>query len=225
MNTTGLAPHTGKIFEGISRLECIKPFVLVGGTALSMQLNTRQSEDLDFMRWKTGKDDNLDIGWPFIQKELSTVGEIESTDVMGFDQVRFVIEGVKVSFYAAPRRKIPSMQEITLMNNLRVADVKSIGIMKMEAMMRRSKFRDYYDIYSILKSGIDIMELIPAALEHSGHRLKTKGLMAMLTNGELFRKDEQFTQLQPIYNITSKDIEEYIKSLLCKKCNQDSFDG
>lgn len=222
MNTTGLAPHTGKIFEGISRLECIKPFVLVGGTALSIQLNTRQSEDLDFMRWKTGKDDNLDIGWPFIQKELSTVGEIESTDVMGFDQVRFVIEGVKVSFYAAPRRKIPSMQEITLMNNLRVADVKSIGIMKMEAMMRRSKFRDYYDIYSILKSGIDIMELIPAALEHSGHRLKTKGLMAMLTNGDLFRKDEQFTQLQPIYNITSKDIEEYIKSLLCKKCNQDS---
>ena len=222
MNTTGLAPHTGKIFEGISRLECIKPFVLVGGTALSMQLNTRQSEDLDFMRWKTGKDDNLDIGWPLIQKELSTVGVIESTDVMGFDQVRFVIEGVKVSFYAAPRRKIPSMQEITLMNNLRVADVKSIGIMKMEAMMRRSKFRDYYDIYSILKSGVDIMELIPAALEHSGHRLKTKGLMAMLTNGDLFRKDEQFAQLQPIYNITSKDIEEYIKSLLSKQCNQDS---
>ena len=88
------------------------------------------------------------------------------------------------------------------MNNLRVADVKSIGIMKMEAMMRRSKFRDYYDIYSILKSGIDIIELIPAALEHSGHRLKTKGLMAMLTNGELFRKDEQFAQLQPVYNIT-----------------------
>ena len=28
MNTTGLAPHTGKIFEGISRLECIKPFVV-----------------------------------------------------------------------------------------------------------------------------------------------------------------------------------------------------
>jgi len=64
--------------------------------------------------------------------------------------------------------------------------------------------------------------LIPAALEHSGHRLKTKGLMAMLTNGDLFRKDEQFAQLQPIHNITSKDIEEYIKSLLSKQCNQDS---
>jgi hypothetical protein len=44
-----LAPQTGRIIEAISRLECIKPFVLVGGTALSIQLKTRQSEDLDFM--------------------------------------------------------------------------------------------------------------------------------------------------------------------------------
>lgn len=30
-----LAPHTGKVFESISRLECITPYTLVGGTALS----------------------------------------------------------------------------------------------------------------------------------------------------------------------------------------------
>ena len=29
-----LAQHTGKVFEAISRLECIKPYTLVGGTAL-----------------------------------------------------------------------------------------------------------------------------------------------------------------------------------------------
>jgi predicted nucleotidyltransferase component of viral defense system len=214
MNAQGLAPHTGKIFEGISRLECIKPFVLVGGTALSIQLNTRQSEDLDFMRWKTGKDDNLDIGWPAIQRDLESVGTEENVDVYGFDQVRFVVEGVKVSFYAAPRRKIPTMREIPFLNNLRLADVESIGVMKMEAMMRRSKFRDYYDIYSILKSGVDIMKMIPAALEHSGYRLKRKSLMAILSNGDLFRKDEHFEQLQPVYHVSSNDIQEYIKSLL-----------
>ena len=128
MNTLSLAPQTGRIIEAVSKLECIKPFVLVGGTALSIQLNTRQSEDLDFMR--------------------------------------------------------------------------------------RSKFRDYYDIYSILKNGADIHKLIPMALEHSGHKLKTKGLMAMLTNGELFRKDEQFRQLQPVYDVSAEDIEMYIKGLL-----------
>lgn len=214
MKSPSLAPQTSRIIEAISRLECIKPFVLVGGTALSIQLKTRQSEDLDFMRWKEGKDDTLDIGWPKIQKELETVGNIDAIQVMGFDQVLFIVEGVKVSFYAAPRKRIATMEEIPYMNNIRMADVESIGIMKMEAMMRRSKFRDYYDIYSILKNGADINTLIPRALEHSGHKLKSKGLMAMLTNGALFKKDEQFTQLQPVYDVTSTDIQEYIKTKL-----------
>lgn len=217
MKSPSLAPQTGRIIEAISRLECIKPFVLVGGTALSIQMKTRQSEDLDFMRWKEGKNDTLDIGWPKIQKELETIGSIDDIQLAGFDQALFIVEGVKVSFYAAPRKRIATMEEIPYMNNIRMADVESIGIMKMEAMMRRSKFRDYYDIYSILKNGADINTLIPRALEHSGHKMKTKGLMAMLTNGALFKKDEQFTQLQPVYDITSADIETYIKSLLTQR--------
>ena len=216
MNDLTLAPHTGRIIEAVSRLECIKPFVLVGGTALSIQLETRQSEDLDFMRWKQGKTDTLEIGWPAIQCQLETVGKIEDVQVAGFDQVLFVVDGVNISFYAAPRKRIPTMKEIPYLNNIRLADIESIGVMKMEAMMRRSKFRDYYDIYSILKSGVDIHKLIPMALEHSGHRLKTKGLMAMLTNGDLFRKDEQFRQLQPVYDVSARDIEEYLKKLLLK---------
>lgn len=214
MTSRSLDPHTGKLIEAVSRLECIKPFVLVGGTALSIQLKTRQSEDLDFMRWQQGEDDTLDIGWPAIQRELSQIGEVQDIQVTGFDQVLFIVDGVKISFYAAPRRRIATMQEIPYLNNIWLADVESIGVMKMEAMMRRSKFRDYYDIYSILKSGADIHKLIPMALEHSGHKLKTKGLMAMLSNGELFRKDEQFSQLKPVYDVTSNDIEAYIKSLL-----------
>ena len=214
MNSLSLAPQTGRLIEAVSCLECIKPFVLVGGTALSIQLKTRQSEDLDFMRWKNGKDDTLDINWPGLQKELETIGQIEDVQVAGFDQVLFVVDGVKISFYAAPRKRIPTMQEIPYLNNIRMADVESISIMKMEAMMRRSKFRDYYDIYSILKNGADIHKLIPLALEHSGHKLKTKGLMAMLTNGELFCKDEGFVQLQPLYDVTAADIESYIKELL-----------
>ena len=214
MNIKCLAPNAANIIERVSLLDCIKPFVLVGGTALSIQLQTRQSEDLDFQRWKLSKDDTLDIGWPSIQQELSTVGEVQHIDIAGFDQVTFVVSGVKMSFYAAPRKRISTMHEIPYLNNIRLADVESIGIMKMEAMMRRSKFRDYYDIYSILRSGADIHRMIPAALEHSGHQLKKKGLMAMLTNGQLFRKDEQFANLHPKYDVSSTDIQEYIKNLL-----------
>ena len=44
----GLAPHTLQVFEAVSKLDCIKSYLLVGGTALSLQMGTRQSEDLYF---------------------------------------------------------------------------------------------------------------------------------------------------------------------------------
>ena len=186
-----LAPHTGRIFEAISRLECIKPFTLVGGTALSLQICKRQSEDLDFMKWLSKKSDKPEVNWPAIQKELSEVGEIRDYEVGRFDIVTFNFEGVKLSFYAA-RKQIPSMVRIPYMNNLYLADMASIGAMKMETMLRRSKFRDYYDIYSILHEGCDIEKMITAALEHSEHKLRTRGLLSMLTNGKLFTKEKGF---------------------------------
>ena len=47
----GLAPHTLQVFEAVSKLDCIKSYLLVGGSALSLQMGTRQNEDLDFMKW------------------------------------------------------------------------------------------------------------------------------------------------------------------------------
>lgn len=212
--TKGLAPQTSELFDAVTRLDCIKPFVLVGGTALALQLNARQSEDLDFMRWKQGPKDKLEVGWPNIKKELSTIGTIESEDILGFDHVVFVVNGVKLSFYTAPRKQLTTMQPIAFRNNLRIADVRTIGALKMEVMLRRAKFRDYYDLYSILKSGIDIQDLIPLALEHSDHKLKLKNLLAMITNGDFFSKDSQFDKLSPVYDVTPTDIQEYIKAQL-----------
>ena len=210
----GLAPQTSLIFDAITKMECIKPFVLVGGTALSLQIGTRQSEDLDFMRWKQNSKDKLEVGWPAIKRELETIGTIESENIMGFDHVEFVVNGVKLSFYAAPRKALSAMNPIQYQNNLRIADVKTIGALKMEVMLRRAKFRDYYDLYSILKSGVDIQELIPMAIEHSGFKLKTKNLLSMITNGKFYSIEASFSQLNPIYDVSPKEIEEYIKEKL-----------
>ena len=210
----GLAPQTSEVFERITRLECIKPFVLVGGTALSLQLNKRQSEDLDFMCWKKSAKDKPEIPISSIKREIETVANIDSMEIGGFNFVSFVVEGVKLSFYAAPRKRIPSMQVIPFKNNLQLADIKSIGAMKMEAMLRLIKFRDYYDIYTVLHEGVDIQEMIEMALEHSGHLLKRKNLLAMLCDGERFRKDKVFIQLHPVYDVTPYDIQEYIKQKL-----------
>lgn len=218
-HSESLAPHTGKIFEAISRMECIKPFTLVGGTALSLQIEKRQSEDLDFMKWLAKSGETPDVNWPSIKKELDDIGEIKDYEVGGFDFVSFNFEGVKLSFYAAPRKAIPSMKRIPYLNNMFLADMESIGAMKMEAMLRRAKFRDYYDIYSILKEGGDIDKMISAALEHSDHKLHTRGLLAMLTNGNRFVKENGFVELQPVYDVSSSDIQEYIKARLLEHAN------
>ena len=209
-----LAPHTGRFFEAISRLECIKPYTLVGGTALSLQIEKRQSEDFDFMKWLTKRGEKPEVAWLTIKKELESIGEIREYEVGSFDFASFNFEGVTLSFYAAPRKAIPSMQRIPYQNNLYIADMESIGAMKMEAMLRRSKFRDYYDIYSILKEGKDLKKMIDAALEHSEHKLRTRGLLAMLTNGNRFIKEKGFEELLPVYDITPNDIQEYIKQKL-----------
>ena len=153
----GLAPHTQRIFESVATLKCIKPYFLVGGTALSIQICTRQSEDLDFMKWRTTKDECPEVDWFHIEKELGTIGEIQSRNLLDIDHVEFVLEGVKLSFYSSPKYS-PVKEPIPCLRNLRIADIRSIGAMKMEVMMRRSNFRDYYDIYSILKTGIPIWE-------------------------------------------------------------------
>lgn len=206
----GLAPYTQAIFEAVSNLECIKPYLLVGGTALSLQIGTRQSEDLDFMKWRTSKTENMEVAWFQIEKELALVGEIQHKDILDIDHVEFLVSGVKLSFYACPKYS-PVNNPVNYLNNIRLADVRSIGAMKMEVMLRRSNFRDYYDIFSILKSGVSINDLISLALSYSGHKLKSKNLLAMLTNSNRFTRDVGFDQLQPVYSVTAQEIEEFIK--------------
>lgn len=213
-HSKSLAPHTGKVFEDISKLECIKPYTLVGGTALSLQIAKRQSEDLDFMKWMDRRNEKPEVDWPAIKKELESIGTVKNYEVGGFDFVSFNFEGVKLSFYAAPRKAMPSMKRISYLNNLYMADMESIGAMKMETMLRRSKFRDYYDIYSILKEGGDINKMLSAALEHSDHKLRTRGLLSMLTTGRLFVRDKGFEELNPVYQVTPDDIQEFIKAKL-----------
>ncbi len=208
-----LAPHTREIFEKVAQMDCIKPYVLVGGTALSLQLGTRQSEDLDFMKWRTSRDEKPEVQWAQIERELCGVGRVELRDILDIDHVEFRVSGVKLSFYASSKHS-PLHAPRSYLHNLRLADVKAIGAMKMEVMLRRSTFRDYYDIYSILKSGVPLEELIEAALAYSGHKLKTKNLLAMLTKGDRFTRDARFEQLAPLYEVSAAEIEAFIKKSL-----------
>lgn len=209
----GLAPHTASIFEAISKLECIKPYILVGGTALSLQLGTRESEDLDFMSWKKSRNEKREVDWPQIKKELESVGLVEKCDILDIDHVEFKVNGVKVSFYANPNYS-PVRKPVACLNNIVLADKTAIGAMKMEVMLRRSQYRDYYDIYSLLEAGEDLEEMMSLALKYSGHKMKTKNLIALLTRSDRFIQDDNFSALHPAYKLSSKDIERRIIAAL-----------
>lgn len=212
----GIAKHTEAIIDAVSQLECIMGWTLVGGTALAIQLDHRKSEDLDFMRWRTYKDERMDVDWPAIRKQLETVGEIQSMDILDHNHVEFVVSGVKFSFYAREDRS-PVKTTIPFLNNIVLADVEAIAAMKMEVMLRRSKFRDYYDLYCIFQQDPDVMKFVKAAGDYSNHLLKSKHILAMLTNHNHFDEDRNFEQLEPRIRITSVEIEEYIKGLLKQK--------
>jgi predicted nucleotidyltransferase component of viral defense system len=206
----GLAPHSVEIFDKIAALECIKPYILVGGTVLSLQLHTRLSQDLDFQSWKSTDKQKAEVEWVKIEKELSGIGTIQQREIWDFDHVEFVVSGVKISFYACNKFS-PVIKPVLIKENLQLADIKAIGAMKMEVMLRRSNFRDYYDIYSILKAGINLKEVIALSLNYSEHILSTKNLLALLTDSSRFNIDKSFELLNPVYKVTPIEIENYLK--------------
>ena len=212
----GIAPHTEAIIEQVSQLECIEGWTLVGGTALAIQLDHRKSEDLDFMRWQKQKGERMDVDWPTIRQQLETVGEIQMMDILDRNHVEFVVSGVKLSFYAREDRS-PVRTTIPFLNHIVLADIDAIATMKLEVMLRRSKFRDYYDLYCIFQQDPDVMKFVQAAGTYSRHLLKSKHILAMLTNHRHFEEDRHFDQLEPRLSVTPIEIEEYIKGLLIRQ--------
>jgi predicted nucleotidyltransferase component of viral defense system len=205
----GLTANIDAIIDKVAAMETIKPYILAGGTALAMQIGHRKSEDLDFMMWRQSKTEKPEVDWPAIERELQEqVGEIESFNMLGFDQVEFVAAGVKFSFYVSNNYCTVS-EPVPYIGNIRLADVYSIMAMKMEVMLRRMKMRDYYDIYAILREGYDIGKGIEAALKYSAHKLSTKNIVMMLLSDN-FMSDENFEQLDPKYKAYKDEIRQYI---------------
>ena len=209
----GLTTNIEAIIEQVAQLECIKPYILCGGTALAIQIGHRKSEDLDFMMWRISKTEKPEVNWNAIERELKEkIGEIENFNMLGFDQVEFVVRGVKFSFFVSDNLS-PVTAPTEYLGNIRLADIESIMAMKMEVMLRRMKFRDYYDIYCMLQEGYSIQKGIEKALNLSRHRLSSKNIIAMLLGGQ-FIPDNNFATLEPKYDVTKEQIREYIMQKL-----------
>jgi predicted nucleotidyltransferase component of viral defense system len=213
-----LVEKTLKVIEAISKMEFVKSYFLVGGTALALQLKHRLSEDLDFMCWKRFKKDKQNIDIEKIKNELSQNFTIDKVDILGNNHIEIYVDGgMKLSFYAPDKIK-PAIKPVHYLNNLILADEECIAALKMEILLRRNEFRDYYDLYCILKNKDEetTKQIILNALKYSEHHLKSKNLIGMLTNAERFEHTPAFTQLAPKYPVTAKEIEIFMTERMKK---------
>lgn len=214
----GLIENTAKLFEAVSKLKCIQDYTLIGGTALALQINKRLSEDLDFCKWSSNlKKDKPTVDWPAIERELKTIGNIDSRSILDFTHVNFKVNGVNISFFTKQEHLSPVNNPVEILNNLKAADLDSIGAMKVEVLLRRSEWRDYYDIYCLLKEGKSIKQMVAAAGNYSNHKLKTRDALNFLSNSNHYKMEKNFHLLKPVYNVNPKEVEELIKSEISKE--------
>ena len=210
----GLTPATQEVFEQVSQLDCIKDLFLCGGTGQSLQMNHRLSEDMDFELIGLRKDrPELDLG--------AILGEIKSKfsdareKILGEDHfLVFINEGrVKLSFFR-PENPVKTMKVGWQHNNLKIPTLQELLGMKVYAICVRTVFRDYYDIYCLLKADCNLTEAVSYASYLSRHTIRSKSMYTKLLSPQLFRKDEDFQRMSPAENISPEEIRDYIKAVM-----------
>ncbi len=128
-------------------------FGLVGGTAISLQIGHRQSIDFDLFTNK--KLNNSAIRQKVIRKY--SINQVFQDDQ---EEFTLVINGVKLTFLYYPFA-------INFTENLddiiKTPDLKTLAAMKAYALGRRAKWKDYVDLYFILKDYFSLEEITKRA--------------------------------------------------------------
>jgi len=128
--------------EVFNKLVKFPDFYLVGGTGLALQLGHRISNDFDMFANKS-----LD------KKVIAKIQRV----FKGYDirislrhseQINLTIDSVKFNFV---NYRYPLIFKLEKINNVNVASVKEIALMKASTLGGRASLKDYVDLYFILK--------------------------------------------------------------------------
>ena len=199
-NLNCLLPNTASLLITMIQ-ECyfLSKYVLVGGSALTLHLCHRKSEDLDFFTY----DDNFDKKEIFEYiKQFKNKEILNQTD----EQIDLLLNGVKVTFFNASW----GFLKPEIIQNFNLASLKSISAMKVNVLFLRAKFRDYYDIYFLIKNGMSLEDIF----QHSSNILEgiTYKLFvtALLYVDDI--EDDNITYLEPADNITKEKIRDFLQN-------------
>lgn len=204
-----LTPNTKAVFEKVSMLECISDMYLCGGTAISLQIGNRKSEDLDFELLNT--ENKLDI--TRIQDELSKKISNCVKEILSESHVQFYVDGnVKLSFFKPMGIKVPNLRAEKKYGNIKVPSPQTMLGMKLFTIVIRSTFRDFYDIYSLLQKGCSLKEGILFVGQMTNHRIHSKQVISNLLTLGMTDKPKNFDEtLEPKYIVNEEYLKQFFK--------------
>ncbi len=203
-NLNYLLPKTKTLLlKMIESCDFLDKYVLVGGSALAMHLCHRKSEDLDFFTYEDSfdKKEIYDFLKHFEQKEI-----LNETN----EQIDLLLDGVKVTFFNASW----SFLEPDFKRKFNLASLEQIAAMKINVLFLRAKYRDYYDIYYLVKKSMGLRKLFKCGLDVvEGINFKLFSI-ALLYIDDV--EDDDIEYLEPIEILGKEEIRDFFQIELNK---------
>jgi hypothetical protein len=141
-----------------------KEFYLVGGTAIALQLGHRESVDFDLFK-KTS------INITKIAKQITAHKLSFRLIHKDIDQFHIWINNVKLTFFEYGFH-IP--HPVWLKETISMPSLTDLGAMKAYALGRRAKWKDYVDLYWLLKTHCTLNNILIRAQELFGELFSEK---------------------------------------------------
>ncbi len=173
-------------------------FGLYGGTAVALHIGHRESVDFDLFS-------NEEVSVDAIRKKLVQVDPHFSVMVKNEDEYTVVVKGVKITFLCYPFPLDFSEHD----EGLWLPDLLTLGAMKAYTLSRRSKWKDYVDLYFILSRYYSLEELSKKAETLFGNEFNEKVFRSALS----YFDDIDFTE-QVIFRSGYEVSQEIIKDTL-----------
>lgn len=138
--TDTLPKGTKLVLENIKKLPEIRKFYLTGGSALSLHLGHRESEDLDFFTKTPFQPQEL-------QQKLSILGALEDVTVEE-NTLNLFMQGVKLQFLYYP---YDLLEELMEWDGIFLSSIIDIACTKLVTISMRGSKKDFIDLYVILQ--------------------------------------------------------------------------
>lgn len=148
-----------------------REFYLVGGTAIALYLGHRRSIDFDLFKFSPIKPKSIIQTISGFEYKFTVTRRVT-------EQLNVNINDVKFTFYQYPF-KISATEKLE--DILRLPNLLDLAAMKAYALGRRSKWKDYVDLYFILKDYFTITQISERTTEIFGQLFSEKLFRAQLS--------------------------------------------